>query len=140
MPVKKTKTIIVTRSVSGSGKSTLAALLCSRIGWVSVEADSYFYKDGVYKFDAAKLGAAHEDCRKRFTEFLFESAVETIVVANTSTTEKEIEFYRQSSEAAGATFISLVLEKRHGGENQHNVPLATLARQEANLRNSLKLS
>ena len=45
----------------------------------------------------------------------------SVAVSNTSTTEKEVVVYQQIAEELGAKFISLVVESRHDGKNQHGV-------------------
>ena len=49
-----------------------------------------------------------------------------IVVANTSTTESEIQPYMDLAKIHGYKIISLVVENRHGNTNVHNVPDETL--------------
>jgi uridine kinase len=135
-----TKQILILRSVSGAGKSTLAKVLTSRIGWVTVCADDYFTDAaGNYNFDATKLSNAHAECKVNFIEALNESTVEGIVVANTNTSTAECKFYEQEAAKVGATVFHIVIENRHGNSNIHNVPDNVLERQEANIRNSLKL-
>jgi uridine kinase len=133
------KTVILLRSVSGAGKSTLANLLASNERWVSVCADDYFTDiNGNYNFDASKLGEAHRLCQENFMYWL-NNAVVGIVVANTNTKERDFSFYENAAKEAGAMFISLVVENRHGNKDIHSVGDLIRKRQEDNLRNSLKL-
>jgi hypothetical protein len=134
------KTVILLRSASGAGKSTLADLLASNEGWVSVCADDYFTDVyGNYNFDASKLGVAHTYCQNLFMFHLTNTDVKGVIVANTNTKERDFSFYEKAAKEAGAMFISLVVENRHGNKDIHNVGDLIRKRQEDNLRNSLKL-
>jgi uridine kinase len=133
------KTVILLRSVSGAGKSTLANLLASNERWVSVCADDYFTDiNGNYNFDASKLGEAHRLCQENFMYWL-NNAVVGIVVANTNTKERDFSFYENAAKEAGAMFISLVVENRHGNKDIHGVPQSVREAQSENIRNSLLL-
>ena len=133
------KTVILLRSVSGAGKSTLANLLASNERWVSVCADDYFTDiNGNYNFDASKLGEAHRLCQENFMYWL-DNAVVGIIVANTSTKERDFSFYENAAKEHGAMFISLVVENRHGNKDIHNVPQNIREMQAENIKNSLLL-
>jgi uridine kinase len=133
------KTVLLLRGASGSGKSTLANLLASNERWVSVCADDYFTDiNGNYNFDASKLGEAHRLCQENFMYWL-DNAVVGIIVANTSTKERDFSFYENAAKEAGAMFISLVVENRHGNKDIHNVPQSVREMQAENIRNSLLL-
>ena len=133
-------TVLLLRAVAGAGKSTLADIFNTKVGWLTVCADDYFTDDnGVYNFDASKLGHAHKECQQKFMEALYNPTVEGIVVANTNTKERDFAFYEKAAKEAGAMFISLVVENRHGNKDIHGVGDLILKRQEDNLRNSLKL-
>ena len=115
-------TLYLIRGVSGSGKTSLAVQLYNQgVVTAVLEADSYFYDaDGNYNFNAANLGAAHMECQKEANRALFLGR--DVAVSNTSTPEKEVEVYRKIAENNCAKFISIVVENRHGGKNQHDVP------------------
>jgi uridine kinase len=133
------KTVILLRSVSGAGKSTLANLLASNERWVSVCADDYFTDiNGNYNFDASKLGEAHRLCQENFMYWL-NNAVVGIVVANTNTKERDFSFYEKAAKEAGAMFISLIVENRHGNKDIHSVPQSVREIQAENIKNSLLL-
>lgn len=114
------------RGVPGSGKSTLAndlgiALDAAGVSSWRVEADIYFYDDdGNYKFDARYLKEAHEWCQNATKGAL--SLGNTVIVSNTSTTEKEVAVYQQIAKEYGVEFVSIIVENRHDGKNVHNVP------------------
>lgn len=120
-------TLYLIRGCPGAGKSTFAKdfylamiISCSaeEIRWF--EADTYFFKDGTYNFDASKLWNAHNECQEN-TRFAL-SEFQNVIVSNTSTTEKEVETYRKIAEDCNANFVSLIVENRHGSDNIHNVP------------------
>jgi len=52
--------------------------------------------------------------------------VERIVVANTNTTEREMQPYYDLARQFGYTVYSVIIENRHGSKNIHDVPEATL--------------
>lgn len=116
------KELFLLRGVPGSGKSTLA----NSLGGVWVEADQYFIdEDGIYKFDATKIKLAHGWCQLR-TEHGMEDNVSKIVVSNTFTMEWEMQPYYDLAKKYGYRVYSLIVENRHGGVNEHNVPQETL--------------
>jgi hypothetical protein len=135
------KTVILLRAASGAGKSTLAEIFNTKIGWLTVCADDYFTDaDGNYNFDATKLGIAHKECQQKFMEALYGGpTVEGIVVANTNTKERDFAFYEKAAKEAGAMFISLVVENRHGNKDIHSVPQSVREMQAENIKNSLLL-
>ena len=49
-----------------------------------------------------------------------------IVVANTSTTVKELKPYYDLAEKYDYAVFSVIIENRHDGVNEHNVPEETL--------------
>jgi len=136
----KNKTVVVLRAVSGAGKSTFANILTSMPGWVTVCADDYFIDDqGNYNFDASKLDAAHSECQQKFMDHLNDKEILGIVVANTSTKKRDFGFYEKAAKQQNATFISLVLENRHGNTDVHNVPETVKQAQANSIKTSLLL-
>ncbi len=134
------KVCIILRGTSSCGKSTFASYLSSlKDGAVVCCADDYFEKTGEYIFDRTKLGHAHNECFDKFLSAIM-TDVEMVIVANTSTTEKELSRYSEMALECGYTIFYTVLEKRHEGTNSHGCPDFTIQRQDQNLRNSLKLS
>jgi len=115
------KELILLRGLPGSGKSTLA----KSIGRITAEADQYFMEDDEYKFDASKLKDAHLWCQSIVDSYM-RNDFERVIVSNTFTTEREMKPYFEMAEKYGYRVHSLIVENRHGGINQHNVPDETL--------------
>ena len=117
-----TKELFLLRGLPGSGKSTLA----NQLGGSLVEADRYFMEYGEYKFDASKLGEAHDWCSNQVKEWMETNDrgfdVPRIVVSNTFTQEWEMKHYYELAKEHGYMVFSLIVENRHGGQNVHNVP------------------
>lgn len=132
------RNLIILKGVSGNGKSTFANLVAEPK--VICTADDYFTDaNGNYNFDATKLGAAHGACKAKFDNSLNDDAIENIVIANTNTKPSEWKYYAEKAEQAGLRVIHIVLEKHHNNASIHNVPIETLNRQEASIRQHLKL-
>ena len=116
------KTLYIVRGIPGSGKSTFAKSL----GGTHFEADMFFMKDGEYKFDMFKIKEAHKWCQDSVnTAMIMNNTAglnETIVVSNTFTQEWEIKPYFELAETHGYRVFSIIIENRHGGVNEHNVP------------------
>lgn len=130
------KSLVLLRGLPGAGKSTLAVFL----GGKHYEADSYFmvYRDpktgeilnrhqynGAYEFDPSKIKEAHEQCRLGVEESM-SLGYDKITVSNTFTEDWELEPYYQLAKKYGYTVFSLIVENRHGGVNQHDVPKETI--------------
>jgi predicted kinase len=136
-----TKHLIILRGVPGCGKSTVAELLAdmgvtalygSREGVLTQDrpvkiccADDFFMKNGKYVFNPAALGIAHKTCQDKCEKAMI-AGDERVIVANTSTTEKELKTYMDLAEKYGYMAISLIVENRHGGSNVHGVPAEAL--------------
>ena len=111
------KELFLLRGLPGSGKSTLAKSL----GGKHFEADMYFVRDGEYKFDVTKLKEAHEWCRSSVGGLMINEEPK-LVVSNTFTQEWEMKPYFDLARNYGYRVHSLIVENRHGGVNEHNVP------------------
>lgn len=132
-------TVIILRGVSGSGKSFAAEKLSYLPKSLVVCADDYFMVNGEYKFNAKYLHAAHKECQIKFFNALNNQTAENIIIANTNTKKSDWQYYQETAKKFGADVIFLVVENRHGGINQHNVPPETLVRQANNIRTNLSL-
>lgn len=125
------KALYLLRGLPGSGKSTLAKSIGNALTG-RVEADMYFNVNGNYVFDPSKLKEAHEWCKGVVENWMENPAdyLEQIIVSNTFTQEWEMKPYYELAEKHGYTVFSLVVENRHGGVNEHNVPEETLVKME----------
>jgi predicted kinase len=117
--------LILLRGLPGSGKSTAAKLFEKAPHF---EADMYFVNaDGKYEFDATKLKNAHNWCRHSVMDAM-KDGYRTIVVSNTFTQEWEMEPYYQLADELGYRVISMIVENRHGGINEHDCPEEAIER------------
>lgn len=137
------KVFILLRHTSGSGSSSFADYLAYMAIYSgrTVEicnTDEFHFVNGEYKFNPEKLGWAHEQCFQKFSRAI-ECGIQLIIQSNTNCAEKEFVRYQELAEQNGYTFISLVLEKRHSGVNQHGVSDQGLQKQFDKLINGLKL-
>lgn len=80
--------------------------------------------DGNYNFDSSKLRQAHEWCRNNVENTM--SFGKNVVVSNTFTQEWEMKPYFELAEKYGYRVYSLIVENRHNGTNEHNVPESKL--------------
>ncbi|XP_031141711.1 NEDD4-binding protein 2 isoform X1 [Sander lucioperca] len=87
------KVLVLLRGAPGSGKSTLArAFLEHNPGGVRLSTDDYFTRNGVYQFDPAALGEAHEWNHKQAKE-AFERGANPIIIDNTNMQSWEMRPY-----------------------------------------------
>jgi hypothetical protein len=89
--------------------------------------------DGEYKFDGSKLKEAHESCRNLVETYMKDSLMNDqfyreIAVSNTFTQEWEMQPYFDLAKQYGYMVFSIIVENRHGGENQHGVPAEAIQR------------
>jgi predicted kinase len=112
------KILYIVRGIPGSGKSTFAKTL----GGQHYEADMYFIdENGDYNFDVTKIKDAHQWCQS-FVKTDMTLEYPKIVVSNTSTQEWEMKPYFDLAKEFGYTVFTIIVENRHGGKNQHDVP------------------
>ena len=116
------KYLYILRGLPGAGKSTLART----IGAVYFESDMFFMEGNEYKFNPTKLKDAHAWCQNQVRISMKNSNSKLgdskIAVANTFTQEWEMEPYIEMAKEFGFTVFTIIVENRHGGVNQHNVP------------------
>lgn len=117
------KTLILVRGIPGSGKTTFAEIISGNVPVVS--ADDYFYENGKYLFNPDELGNAHKYCQLS-TLTMMEKGFEKICVANTFTTQKEMNPYFDMANDYGYRIFSIIVENRHGNLSIHNVPDETI--------------
>jgi predicted kinase len=127
-----TKKLYIVRGIPGSGKSTFALNLVGS-DFLVCEADKYFMVDGEYKFDGSKLKEAHESCRTMVETYMKDSLMNDqfyreIAVSNTFTQEWEMQPYFDLAKQYGYMVFSIIVENRHGGSNQHGVPVEAIQR------------
>ena len=145
------KVVVLLRGVSGCGKSTVAKWLANlafevNVGdkandsydYVCCADDYYIEKYGSYKWNPQEISHAHAYCREKFMRNIMADNG-LIVVANTNTKESDFKYYIDKAKQNGYAIFSLVVENRHGGTNEHNVPEVALDKQEQAIKNSLKL-
>lgn len=122
--------LILVRGLPGSGKSTLCEQLSPDYHF---EADDFFMREGVYKFDPSKLGEAHAQCIAKATDALQWSEKGAVtVVSNTFSQRWEMEPYLRAAEKAEVKVF--VIDLFDGGKsveelairNVHSVPLTTI--------------
>ena len=114
----KIKELYILRGLPGAGKSTLAKSL----GGKHVEADIFHLdKDGNYNWKPEKVKDAHIWCQTIVRGWMTDSE-ERIVVSNTFTQEWEMKPYLEWAEDFNYKVFSLIVENRHSGVNEHNVP------------------
>lgn len=115
------KTLIIVRGIPGCGKSTFAQLF----NGVVCTADDYHMKDGKYVWIPQNVAKAHLLCQaKAISSMLMDTP--RVIIANTNTTEKEMQPYYDMAKKYGYKVFSIIVENRHNGENEHNVPEETL--------------
>ena len=120
------KIIYLLRGIPGSGKSTLAR----SIGAVHFESDMFFFEGNEYKFNPLKLKQAHAWCQDQ-VRISMKNSDRTIgdlriAVSNTFTQEWEMEPYIEMAKEYGFKVFTIIVENRHGGVNEHDVPTEVL--------------
>jgi hypothetical protein len=77
--------------------------------------------EGNYKFEPSKIKDAHKWCQEEM-DFLMRLEHSPVVVSNTFTQEWEMEPYFELAKKYGYKVFTVIVENRHGGTNEHNVP------------------
>lgn len=127
------KYLFLIRGLPSQGKTTLAAALVSEAN--KFEADDFFVDaEGVYRFDGAKLGAAHASCQAR-CEAAMREGKHPLAVANTFTRHWEMESYLALAKQYGyaVAILEPVTPWRRdvaalAARNTHGVPVESIKR------------
>lgn len=114
--------LILIRGLPGSGKSTLAKKLSSSLGYQWFEADTYFYKEGDYKFIPADVPKAHELCRQLTQHALSNGC--SVIVSNTFSRLWEMEPYLAIARHLGINITVMECQGNYG--SVHGVPEETI--------------
>jgi len=121
------KILLILRGIPGSGKTSLAQILNIK---AICCADDFHMHGNTYVWKASRIGLAHEWCQRKCRRFM-KAQAERIVVANTSTTEREMRPYVDLARQFGYKVFSVIVENRHGSTNIHSVPDTTLEKMKA---------
>jgi predicted kinase len=119
--------LILIRGLPGSGKSTLAEKLLAQLkadgkDAMHFEADQYYVRNGVYKFNPAFLRNAHEWCQESVNFALSNGII--CIVSNTCTQYWEAKPYLQLAKQHD---VPIEIIKCIGEfDNVHGVPEAAI--------------
>lgn len=116
------KTLYIIRGVPGSGKSTWAR---TQLGIKPFEADDFFMRDGVYRYQADMVPRAHDFCKRR-CENAMQEGQEIIAVANTFTRKWEYNKYLELAEKYGYEVVIHICKGKY--KNVHGVPDEAIAK------------
>ncbi len=114
---------VVLRGLPGSGKSTLAAQLTACHGFLHLEADQHFVKNGVYRFDPARVADAHAVVARDTLIAL--QAGRQVVVANTHVRLWEMAAVVGATRLAGRTMCFVECQEARG--NVHGLAESVIA-------------
>jgi predicted kinase len=126
--------LILIRGIPGSAKSTLGKMLAHE-KCIHLEADMYFVRDGEYKWDGAKIGAAHLWCQSRTDDELGNG--NSVVVSNTFTTQKELNPYLEIAKSHNIIPMIVLMQNDYG--NIHSVPDETIQRMKNRFEYQIKV-
>jgi len=121
------KILYIVRGCPNAGKSTFAKTLVKK-DYCHKEADMFFIdRDGNYNFKPSQIKDAHKWCQEEMN-FLMRLEHSPVVVSNTFTQEWEMDPYFEMAKEYGYKIFTIVVENRHGGVNEHNVPEEVLTK------------
>jgi predicted kinase len=129
------KSLIILRGIPGSGKNSFAELLNTK---AICSADDWHTHKGKYNWLPQNVSVAHEWCQRKCRRFMKKQA-ERIVIANTNTTERELQPYLDLARQFGYKIYSVIIENRHGSANIHNVPDETLEKMKNRFKDNILL-
>lgn len=125
------KKVIILRGIPGGGKSTLAKQYMDMDDKNTIihSTDNYHIKDGVYKFDAEKLGYYHRLNEQAFMESV-DKGIETIIVDNTNINPRAMRLYIDYAKKHDYSVMVKLIYPYNIEEcvkrNVHNVPEQTV--------------
>ena len=115
--------LVLIRGLPGSSKSTFAEELTQYKSYsIHLEADQFFIEDGIYTWEASKVGAAHRWCQDE-TKLALQEKYD-VVVSNTFTTISELRPYFEIARSFGIVPNVITCQNEFG--NVHYVPQTTL--------------
>lgn len=138
--------VLILAGLPGSGKSKLAKEL-SKIhnNTLVLSSDDYFMRSGEYKFDPAKLGAAHDRCWRDYTgmcdragTWMYSGGL--VIVDNTNTSPFELAPYVRYATGLRIPVLTLFVSRAFElcvRDQIHGAPLETMQRMSRNLTNTL---
>ena len=124
------KYAIIMRGLPGSGKSTLARSFAGTFGAVH-STDDYFYVNGRYCFDPAKLREYHDQNFAAFCQSLAEG-IPTVICDNTNIRLEHFARYVEAAAKQGycVTIATLphISAERAATRTLHQVPIYVIER------------
>ena len=111
------KVCVIMQGAPGSGKSFIANMFAKQ-GYVVHSTDSYFYEDGVYKFNPIQLGENH---RKNYDAFVSSlNKALNVVVDNTNIYKAHANQYIEIAKFYG--YHIQIVSVNGDFDNTHGVP------------------
>ena len=121
------KDLIIIRGLPGSGKNELAKKFGSKA--ICTADDYHIDRNGKYNWKSENISKAHSWCQRKCKRFM-KKGIQNIIVANTSTTERELKPYIDLAKEFGYRVFSIITENRHGSQTVHEVPEETMNKME----------
>ena len=121
-------TLYIMQGVPGSGKSTIACELADLV----FSTDDFFYREGEYKFDAAKIGEAHQWNQLR-AEGAMMVGGNDIAIDNTNVKRWEAKPYVQMAERYGYAVVFVRVSSNF--KSVHGVTQEVIERMKTNMEN-----
>ena len=106
-------TVFIVRGPSSTGKTFLVNYLMEImppiITSVKIEADDYFWKNGVYNYQPGQVGLNHNRAQERCRMHMVQEETRLIIISNTSCTINEMQPYRNMAVEMGYMVMTLDL-------------------------------
>lgn len=116
------KTLIILRGLPSSGKTSFAQLIEPR---AICSADDYHYNNNIYNWKAENIKKSHSWAIRKCRRFM-QIRCSKVVIANTNTTEKEMQPYEELAKEYDYRIYHIIVENRHQNKNSHEVPEETI--------------